>query len=300
MVGPLAASDPAAGEPPVRGGGGRRLRPPTSVRNSLGSPRPDGPRRSTSTAVPTNGESASSTRTYGTDGGAQRPKSACDRGPPGGREPADTASRAVSRASRTLRPVHRVSRSAGEGGGRSAGLRAPSGPDQSTLTPMPTTTATGGPGPRARQVPRPALRPPSIADQEVVGPFERGARAGHSAGLGGREGHPPPWTDGVGRREVRVGSRTDISRFAPGGASHRRPRRPRPAVWWSATRHHPAGGPGRASRRRGTGWWSPTVSNAPDVSESGPRHGTNHTGRDSVRTIGRPATVPLDSKGAAC
>ena len=41
-------------------------------------------------------------------------------------------------------------------------------------------------------------------------------------------------------------STTVISNDEPGGASHVRPNRPRPAVWWSATTTTPSGAPARA------------------------------------------------------
>ena len=44
--------------------------------------------------------------------------------------------------------------------------------------------------------------------------------------------------------------RTDTRSDAPGGATHPRPRRPRPAVWKSATATRPAGAPRRASSSR--------------------------------------------------
>ena len=45
-------------------------------------------------------------------------------------------------------------------------------------------------------------------------------------------------------------SSTEASSDAPGGATHVRPSRPRPAVWWSATATTPAGAPARASSTR--------------------------------------------------
>ncbi len=49
-----------------------------------------------------------------------------------------------------------------------------------------------------------------------------------------------PATAAGGRRS------TESSSDAPGGATHVRDRRPRPAVWWSATRTIPSGSPSRA------------------------------------------------------
>ena len=43
---------------------------------------------------------------------------------------------------------------------------------------------------------------------------------------------------------------TETRRDAPGGATHPRPRRPRPAVWKSATATRPSGAPRRASSSR--------------------------------------------------
>jgi hypothetical protein len=53
-----------------------------------------------------------------------------------------------------------------------------------------------------------------------------------------------PSATGAGGR-----SRTDTSSEPPGGATHVRSRRPRPAVWWSATTTMPSGAPSRASAR---------------------------------------------------
>ena len=64
-----------------------------------------------------------------------------------------------------------------------------------------------------------------------------------------RPGPPPPHR-GARRRPRSPGRRrTEASRFAPGGDSQRRSRRPRPAVWWSATATSPAAAPWRARSR---------------------------------------------------
>ena len=118
---------------------------------------------------------------------------------------------------------------------------------------MPTTTAArrdGSSGAATPSARTPAsLRPP---DEQVVGPLQVGRDAGDvSHGrLARREG------DGLGRavratRAVGAGrSRIEHSSDAPGGACHVRPRRPRPAVWWSATSTVPAGAPARAAATR--------------------------------------------------
>ena len=89
-----------------------------------------------------------------------------------------------------------------------------------------------------------------VADEQVVRPLHGRPDAGHRpAGRGGGEGdRGGAEVEVVGERTGR--SRTETSRLLPGGASHRRPSRPRPAVWWSATATRPAGAPRRASPRR--------------------------------------------------
>ena len=87
------------------------------------------------------------------------------------------------------------------------------------------------------------------ADQQVVGPLQHRLHAGHlRTGVRPRQRH---------RRRAQVHSvpphagrsRTEASRFAPGGDSQRRSSRPRPAVWWSATTTRPSGAPWRARSR---------------------------------------------------
>src|SRR5262249_91312 len=95
----------------------------------------------------------------------------------------------------------------------------------------------------------------AVADDEVVGPLQAGReprdprhglpppRAAPAAG-------PPPHAiDTAGARPgPRAGRSSPAARSdAPGGATHPRPRRPRPAVWKSATATRPSGAPRRAS-----------------------------------------------------
>ena len=118
-----------------------------------------------------------------------------------------------------------------------------SGPGQPTLRPMPTTTTGGSPSTSSARMPAtlpgraPSTRRTSLGHLiRTVDPCppNRSSRASTTATasvevISGSRSGPP-----VGR------SRTDISRLASGGASQRRSRRPRPAVWWPVTSTMPS------------------------------------------------------------
>ena len=89
------------------------------------------------------------------------------------------------------------------------------------------------------------------ADQQVVGPLERRLDPGHlGAGVDGGQREGTRAQVQVVRARNRGRSRTEARRLAPGGDSQRRSRRPRPAVWWSATATRPSGAPRRACSRK--------------------------------------------------
>ena len=88
----------------------------------------------------------------------------------------------------------------------------------------------------------------AVADEQVVGPLQLGAHPGHLLARGrGRERRRPGSGAAAGRRRrgARGRAATGWRRAArsPRGASQRRPSRPRPAVWWSATRTVPKAAP---------------------------------------------------------
>ena len=149
------------------------------------------------------------------------------------------AGRATPRAGRSSSPA--------SSGGKSAAA-------QSALIPMPTTT-------RGSSVPRPSVSPRTPAeladagrrrrrlDDEVVRPLQadRRRRAGRrpprprrpSRATRPRREPPGP----VGRRARSGRNPSESSSAAPGGATHVRPSRPRPAVCSSATARQTSGVP---------------------------------------------------------
>ena len=148
--------------------------------------------------------------------------------------------------------------------------RSPSSAGQFTLIPIPTTiggrAATAARSGRPDR-PRPVRRPASDRRrQQVVRPLDRPDV----------QPRPPPAMASAAARATTVPARwrwsgaarsgrssTDNNRLAPAGASQRRPSRPRPAVWWSATATTPSAAPGpglveqvpvgRVDRRRSAG-----------------------------------------------
>ena len=206
---------------------------------------------------PGEGSPTSSTRTAGPEC-RSGPVSAASRSPPPGRP--SSASRRAEGLHSSLEqgspvdraPARRLSEVPSPAPRPARCPPTPEGPASPTLTPTPTTTAAdpgGPPGTPGR--PRPGPRPPSAPRQQVVGPLERRRPPRpRPRRRRPRPGPPPPCTDGA-RSGGRTGRRrTDTSRAAPGGASQRRPSRPRPAVWWSATATSPSGAPRRASSSR--------------------------------------------------
>ena len=85
-----------------------------------------------------------------------------------------------------------------------------------------------------------------VAEEEVVRPLEHRPDAGDLLAGGDRgEGQP---LHRVVRPAAQVAARITLaSRFAPGGASQVRSRRPRPASWWSVTSTDRSGAPAAAA-----------------------------------------------------
>ena len=145
--------------------------------------------------------------------------------------------------------------------GGASSLRA----GQPTLTPMPTTIATdappdvssGRPPDPAGISPPPPAGPPATSSARIPATLPGAVPPTRSTSLGHFTAAWTPWvprastvatarvvvTNGW-RSGSQVGrNRTEKSRLAAGGASQRRSRRPRPAVWWSATSTEPSGMP---------------------------------------------------------
>ena len=109
-----------------------------------------------------------------------------------------------------------------------------------------------GTGPASASRPRPALRPVSpVRGHQVVRPLDPRLQRRPPSSTASAAASA---TTALARCRCSAGSagrsRTESNRLVPSGASHRRPRRPRPALWWSATATTPSGAPRRASSRR--------------------------------------------------
>ena len=226
--------------------------------------------------------------------------------------------RAGRRAGRPGRPAGR-SRAAREVAvvARSGGRSSSAGPGQATLMPMPTTTgararsATGPPG-RPRPGPRPACARP--ATSRSFGHLRPAARPASASDRRRRRPGPPPRVDRwrlAGGRSGR--SSTETSRFGPGGASQRRPSRPRPASGGRPPPPAPRVRPG-GPRRAGSGWSSRWSSNRRTSVNRVPGH-VARTLRGVPADVARtPRAVPVlyrlstvpdrhptsHAKGAAC
>ena len=129
---------------------------------------------------------------------------------------------------------------------------------------MPTTTA-GEPAPSAAgratiSARIPATLPTGSPDARSTSRTSFGhlTMATHSSARSSRRG-PNTSTNATAMHEVTSMRRstgqpglssTEKSRLVPGGASQRRSRRPRPAVWWSVLRTRPSGSPAEARPTR--------------------------------------------------
>ena len=135
-----------------------------------------------------------------------------------------TAGRCRRAARRTRRAARRARRA---GRCRRRVAAAPSGAHP-TLRPMPTTTAAAA-APAGRGC-RPACARRRAGRSATSASATTPATRAHGVDGGQRRPAASARPDRAGTSRNRI----DTSRFAPGGASHRRSSRPRPAVWWSA------------------------------------------------------------------
>ena len=244
---------------------------------------------------------------------------------PGGRRPAGPGRapsrgrtrrgpRASSRASRISDRSTGCPASWLQGGGRSRPGprgRSSSVAGQFTLIPIPTTIGRRGPGARPDRRDRSQVglgqdpgQLATVRPQQVVRPLDPQPRGRRPTRRPRRRPGPPRHWPGGGRPAGRSGrSRTDTSRLAPGGASQRRPSRPRPA---SGSRPRPPPPRERrpGPRRAGTGWSSRSSSKRRMSVNRVP--GMAHTLR-AVTVLERLGAVAhrrlrarSDSKGAAC
>ena len=231
----------------TQGAGGRRRRPtPAGVRTTRW------PASSISVATPTTASAASSTRTR-LPSVAQRLRSSVTTSP----RPVTLSRRARRVESASSRAPRRAGRSTGPAPNSARQVPpAPAGPGQSMLSPRPTTTATAPLGLASNPGP-----PSNMASASTPASFSSLTRTS----LGHLSTGPTPATRRQASAAARAmaavqrcssaGSRsgrksTEARRDAPGGDSHRRSRRPRPALWCSATATIPSGAPRRAWRCR--------------------------------------------------